>query len=132
MCGMRFLQNLLRVYARNIPLYMHLNITRISHKSKVCYSLCSYIFCRIVLLVTHFHVCVCIFSYGRQNIDENRSVLFRINVFPLRKRFFNLVNALNHEESILANKYWSKLIHKIDRYSSNWRRLCTLRLLPSN
>lgn len=90
-----------------------------------------------VLLLYFFPDCSCryaflcvFFSYDRRNIDENRSVLSRINVFPLRKRFFNLANALNHEESILANKYWSKLIHKIDRYSSNWRRLCTLRLLP--
>lgn len=61
------------------------------------------------------------FFYGR-NIDKNRSVLFHINVFPLRKRFFNLVNALmilsvsllyerekekekRERESLLGNKY---------------------------
>lgn len=59
-------------------------------------------FFRIVLVGTYFYF----FLYRRQNIDKNRSVLFHMNVFSLRKRFFNLVNALNHEESTLANKYW--------------------------
>jgi len=50
---------------------------------------CSYTYFAYNVRVSMF------FLYAMRNIDKNHSILFHMNVFSLRKRFFNLVNALN-------------------------------------